>query len=173
MKADIKTKNIIYNILLYSVMILYLVILFALLFQKKRIGSFQSINLIPFRTISGYLFSEDIILRSFALSNLLGNVVIFVPCGIYITLLNRNKSVIVNTSIIALLSALVEAAQFVFKVGASDIDDVILNALGGFAGVILFRLIYMIFKDKSKSAIALMAPIGAILAFIILILVNL
>lgn len=172
MKQDIKIKNIIYNILLYSVMILYFLILFALLFQKKRVGSFQSINLIPFRTITEFLFSDDIILRSFSWSNLLGNIVIFVPLGIYLMLMNRNKLIIVNTIIIALLSTFIEAAQFIFQVGASDIDDVILNALGGFVGIILFQLIYKIFKDKTKPAIAIMAPIGAILAFVILILAN-
>ena len=171
-KEDIKTKNIFNNILLYSVMILYFVLLFALLFQKKRVGSFQSINLVPFRTIAEFMFSDDIILRSFALSNILGNIVIFVPLGIYITLMNRNKSVIVNTFIIALLSTLAEVLQFIFKVGASDIDDVMLNTLGGFVGVISFCLIYKIFKSKTKSAIAIMAPIGAILAFAVLIFVN-
>lgn len=167
-----KVKNICNNILLYSVMVLYLLILFALLFLKRKVGSFQSLNLIPFRSITEYLFSDDILSKSFALSNILGNVVIFVPLGLYIMLMNKNKSIIVNTFIIALTSTLVEVAQFIFKVGAADIDDVILNTIGGFIGAILFYVIHLIFKSKTKSAISLIAPIGGILAFTILMLAN-
>lgn len=165
-------KKIFHNILLYGVMFFYLLILFGVLFLKKNIGSFQSVNLIPFHTIGAYMFSDDIILKSFALSNVLGNIVIFVPLGIYATLLNKKKSIIVNTSVVALLSAGVEVLQFVFKVGASDIDDVILNTIGGLVGIILFQVIHVIFKSKTKLAIELLAPIGGVLAFLILIIIN-
>lgn len=165
-------KNIFHNILLYGVMSFYLFVLFVVLFHKKSAGSFQSVNFIPFRTIGAYLFDDDIVLESFALSNLLGNIVIFVPLGIYAMLINKKKAIIINLSIIALFSASVEVLQFIFKVGASDIDDVILNTLGGLVGITIFKALHLIFKSKTKLAIELIAPIGGILAFAILLFIN-
>ncbi|MFR8427052.1 MAG: VanZ family protein [Roseburia inulinivorans] len=55
----------------------------------------------------------------------------FIPLGIYLTMLRRDKSVIFNTLIITLFSILAEIIQFVFSVGVADIDDVILNSIGG------------------------------------------
>ena len=167
-----KNTKIIYNILFYGVMILYFLILFALLFHKKSIGSFRSINLIPFRTISSYLFSDYLLQRSFALSNLVGNIVIFIPMGIYFPLLIRKKSVFMNTLSILFISTLVEAFQYMFAVGATDIDDVILNTLGGLIGVIFFRILDFIFKDQTKNRITILAPIGGIAALLILLLYS-
>lgn len=173
MKMDNKISKIVFhNILLYGVMAFYLLILFVLLFHKKSVGSFQSFNLVPFGTISAYLFDNDIVLQSFALSNILGNIVIFVPLGIYAMLINRKKSMIVNTSLVALFSVVAEILQFIFKVGATDIDDVILNTIGGLIGVTLYKVIHFIFKSKTKLAIELLAPVGGVLAFILIIIIN-
>ena len=78
MKRDV-LKKLFLNIMFYGVMFLYALILFFLLFKKKSVGSFQTINLIPFRTIIDYLFNEDVIVRSFAFSNIMGNIAIFIP----------------------------------------------------------------------------------------------
>ena len=51
----------------------------------------------------------------------------------------------VNVCIIVLVSVIVEIAQYLFKVGATDIDDVILNTLGGLLGILIFKLIYKFF----------------------------
>ena len=90
-------RNALYQILFYGVMIIYFILLFFLLFRKKAAGSFQSVNLIPFHSIGAYLFSDDMVSRAFALSNLLGNIAIFIPMGVYLPLLIRRKSIFVNT----------------------------------------------------------------------------
>lgn len=72
-------------------------------------------------------------------------------------LISKKKSIVVNTSIVALFSVIVEVLQFIFKVGATDIDDAILNTIGGLVGVILFKVIHLIFKSKTKLAIELLA----------------
>jgi glycopeptide antibiotics resistance protein len=174
MMSDIKNKwiKVLHNFLLYGVMFFYLMILFILLFHKKSIGSFQSVNLMPFRTIDSYLFNDDLIHESFVLSNILGNIIIFIPLGIYMTLVNRNKLILVNTILVTLLSLLVEIAQFIFAVGATDIDDIILNTIGGLLGVLLFHVISYLFKDKTKLAIEVIAPAGGIVAFAILFFMN-
>ncbi|MER2105688.1 MAG: VanZ family protein [Solibacillus sp.] len=165
-------KQILLNILLYSVFAFYLVILFGLLFMKAH--SFSSINLVPFHSIGSYLFSDDKLLRAFAFSNVVGNIVLFVPLGVYLPLFIREKSILKNVLWIILISALVEILQFVFRVGASDIDDVILNGLGGFIGIIAYRILLKMFVDfsKVKFAVTLVAPIAAILSVLGLVIYN-
>ncbi|MER1987918.1 MAG: VanZ family protein [Solibacillus sp.] len=165
-------QQILLNILLYSVFAFYLVILFGLLFMKTH--SFSSINLVPFHSIGSYLFSDDKLLRAFAFSNVVGNIVLFVPLGVYLPLFIREKSILKNVLWIILISALVEILQFVFRVGASDIDDVILNGLGGFIGIIAYRILLKMFVDfsKVKFAVTLVAPIAAILSVLGLVIYN-
>jgi glycopeptide antibiotics resistance protein len=140
--------------------------------MKKSLGSFQSVNLIPFYTIVNYMFNDNLLISTFALSNILGNVLLFVPLGIYVTLLNRNKSILVNTLLVTLCSVLVEVAQYALAVGSADIDDVIVNTIGGLIGVLLYRVIISLFKEKTRLAIAIIAPIGGIFAFVVLTIVN-
>lgn len=156
----------------YGVMFLYALILFFLLFKKKSVGSFQTINLIPFRTIIDYLFNEDVIVRSFAFSNIMGNIAIFIPLGIYIPLLINKKSIFTNSAIVALISLCVEIVQYILAIGTADVDDIILNTIGGLLGILIFKLVYLIFKDKSKVVITFLTPIGGVIAVILLFLLN-
>lgn len=162
--------RILHNFLLYSVFAFYITILFALLFMNRR--SFSSINIVPFRSIISYLSGGDIILHGFALSNVLGNIVLFIPLGVYLTLLNRDKRLYKNALWIILISLSAEIIQYIFKIGASDIDDVILNGLGGFIGIAAYRTLLLIFKDANKVryAIEIIAPIASIVSFLILFL---
>ena len=165
-------QQILLNILLYSVLAFYLVILFGLLFMKAH--SFSSINIVPFYSIGNYLFSDDKLLRAFAFSNVVGNIILFVPLGVYLPLFIREKGILKNVLWIILISALVEILQFVFRVGASDIDDVILNGLGGFIGIIAYRILLKMFVDysKVKFAVTLIAPIAAILSVLGMVIYN-
>lgn len=167
--AKRRISKVLHNFLLFSVLGVYILILFAFLFLKRT--SFQSVNLIPFRTILDYL-TGDIIARAFAPSNLIGNLVLFLPLGVYVTLLNPNKRISVNTGLIALISVIVEIAQYLFKVGATDIDDVILNTVGGLVGILIFKVLYNLLKDKTRIAVEILAPAAGVGAVLILILSN-
>lgn len=170
MKSQGKKTAVFHNIVLYTVFVFYLFILFILLFQKR--SSFRSVNLILFFTIRSYLFGNSLLLHAFALMNVLGNIVMFIPLGIYITLFHSNKNILVNTIWTILISVAVEIAQFIFSVGATDIDDVILNGFGGFIGIVIYKFLSYLFKEKTRRAVEIIAPIGGCLAFLILILIN-
>ena len=102
----------------------------------------------------------------------MGNIAIFIPMGVYLPLLIRRKSIFVNTVCVALISAVVEVLQYIFAVGSADIDDVILNTVGGLIGVSLFRVLELLLKDQTKKAVTILAPVGGIFSFLILFLVN-
>ena len=167
-----KEYSILHNLLLFSVFIFYVIILFLLLFMKRY--SFRSINIIPFHTIISYLFDDDIIRRSFSFNNLAGNIVLFIPLGGYIILFNHNKRLFKNLLYIILVSVFAEIIQYAFKVGVADIDDVILNSVGGFIGILIYKGLLLIMKDKRKvrHTVAIFAPIVAIFFFLMLYIYN-
>ena len=72
-----------------------------------------------------------------------GNIVAFAPFGFFLPMffkIGRNLFGCVFFS--ALFSLAVEAVQFFTKVGAFDVDDILLNAIGGFVGWLCYFIIW-------------------------------
>lgn len=160
-------KDKLSNILFYGVMGVYFVIVFWILFQRRSSTGLRIVNTYPFSTIQGYFNINGAFLYDYALTNILGNIVIFIPMGIYISLFKKKTSVWINTILVGLVSLGVEILQYIFAVGVADVDDLILNTIGGFIGVLLFKFIHKIYKDKTKDVITVLAPIGGGVAFIV------
>ena len=154
---------ILHNILLYSVFIVYLIILCVILFRARH--DIRTIKLVPFGTIIDFL-SRDKVSHIFIISNLLGNVVLFVPLGIYLALFNQGENFKKNVFRVFLVSLFAEIIQVTFKIGVGDIDDIILNTLGGYIGIIIYRTLLLRFKDKNKvrNMIEIVALVGAIVS---------
>ncbi|GAA4155016.1 VanZ family protein [Leifsonia shinshuensis] len=114
---------------------LYLVFLLKLLLFSRVPGSERSLNLIPFASIANYLVGPANVQR-FAFANIAGNILAFVPLGAYVLYLRRRARIGSTMLIVAAASVTVEILQWVFAVGTSDVDDVILNCVGGLLGVL-------------------------------------
>jgi glycopeptide antibiotics resistance protein len=138
------------TVVIWAVFVLYLVLLLKLLLFSRPPGSERSLNLIPFATISSYLFSDSAVMKGFAIGNVIGNVVAFVPLGAFLPLLRRRTGIWTNLLIVVCASVAVEIIQGVFGLGASDIDDVILNTLGGLIGVLFFTLLRVHLRRWSR-----------------------
>ena len=70
--------------------------------------------------------------------NVIGNIAAFFPMGLLVALLAPKRPYCVFALAIVYLScAVAEILQYVFNVGSFDIDDVILNTLGGFLGILV------------------------------------
>ena len=110
----------------------------------------------------------------FAIFNVVGNIILFIPLGIYLTLLKRYKRIYVNILWIFSISLLVEIVQYVFGIGISDVDDIILNSLVCFVGIFIYKFLLSMFKNenKVKFIITMAAPICGFLLFSILFLHN-
>ncbi len=162
-----KNRHKLHKILFYSIFAFYVIMSLAILFRASH--STRNVNLIPFRTISSFLSRN--IFHIFVFSNLFGNILLFVPLGIYGMTLMREKSGKKATFIVFLTSLAVEIVQYTFKKGVGDIDDIILNVLGGFIGVILYQKCLIKFENEKKvnffiGAIAFMVAIISLLAMI-------
>ena len=91
-------------------------------------------NLIPFKTILNFLGNYDKYDFTFWIYNLLGNVAVFIPLGVLLTLVIKRISAknILGTSFLIILLA--ELMQLVTRLGVFDVDDIILNLLGCLVG---------------------------------------
>lgn len=90
-------------------------------------------------------------------TNLFGNVLIFVPFGFFMPMASRYRSFFSTLFWSFGLSLGVEAFQLASRVGCFDVDDLLLNTLGGVAGYVifvmctLFRRRYVNKRKKNKN----------------------
>ena len=77
-------------------------------------------------------------------TNLFGNVLIFMPFGFFLPMASRYRSFFATLLWSFLLSLGVESFQLVSKVGCFDVDDLLLNTIGGIAGHIVFMICVLI-----------------------------
>lgn len=168
-------KSKVLSILFWGMVAIYALLAVELLFRPATLftplrGSFGSFQLVPFRSIQQYLCMGG----GTAFRNLVGNIVAFIPYGIYLQVLKKDKRIGINVLIIAATSIAVELIQALLRVGVTDIDDVLLNTLGGFIGILICRFIYRLARSdvRAKTAITLLSAIvGLPLAAIVLITV--
>ena len=68
-----------------------------------------------------------------------------------------------------------EGLQFILRVGAFDITDIINNTLGGIIGLLIFEAIEKLFNNRVKSQkfITIIAAIGTLLMISLLLLLKL
>ncbi|WP_241243033.1 VanZ family protein [Paenibacillus whitsoniae] len=135
----------------------------------------RSINLIPFNSIGEYIFSSSMTIKNFAFSNVVGNILIFIPLGTYLLLFKENKRVTTNLLIIFFVSLSVEIIQGLLGIGASDIDDIILNGLGGLIGILGYKLLAFLLRDEKKvrTVITLLSALGLPVIFYLLFMIRL
>lgn len=123
-------KFIFHKELMSLIFIVYIICLYYIL--MKQGNSSNNLNLIPFKE----MFKYEIGSYHF-FSNIIGNILIFVPLGYFASyyLTNIKASVIVIVSII--ISLFTEGLQY-YLGNSFDIDNLILNTIGGFLGYLLY-----------------------------------
>jgi len=72
-------------------------------------------------------------------SNLIGNIILFVPLPSLLYFLVKVKSFKSIFLFSFFSSVAIEFIQYIFKRGVADIDDIILNSLGALIGVLFIK----------------------------------
>ena len=141
MKKEHKQRIRIISWILFGI---YLIMMVYFLFFSEQMGRVPrdtyQYNLHPFAEIKRYLYYAGRVGTVLVLLNLLGNILCFIPYGFVIPILSvrcRSFGKILLLSFLA--SLLVESIQLVSKLGSFDVDDIMLNTLGGILGYVLFR----------------------------------
>jgi glycopeptide antibiotics resistance protein len=119
-----------------NLLLLYTFGLFILLFFRPSDQTYQSINLIPFSTISFYLSGEVNGLISFY--NLAANIGLFLPFGVFLKM--KECTIFQLFYIPIFFISLIELLQYFSHRGSMDIDDLILNVMGFYIGYLLHPL---------------------------------
>jgi glycopeptide antibiotics resistance protein len=141
MKQETKQKIRWAGILMF---ILYLCGLTYFLFFAESYGRADgreySYNLIPFLEIKRFWMNRHTLGHFAMLTNLVGNVVGFLPFGAILPVINRRTRGVFRILLFSFeFSLLVETIQLVTKVGSFDVDDLMLNTLGGVIGYLMFK----------------------------------
>lgn len=86
----------------------------------------------------------------FDYTEVLLNILFFVPLGLFIHLFRGKSSIILTVILAFLLSIAYEATQYIFVIGFPDITDIIDNTLGGFIGGVFSSFIGLMFGNKLR-----------------------
>lgn len=159
-----------FTIVLFVIYILALasIILFKLPFYSEKAGRIQEINLIPFM---GSFDDNGVIL----FGEIINNILVFIPLGIYICMLKSNWSFVKKALPIIGLTLAFEVIQFIFAIGRTDITDILGNTLGGIIGIGIYTLLFKIFKNRTIKVINILATaltVCALLLFAFLLFIS-
>ena len=127
--------------------IIYMCVLVYVVFFAEAMGRTPQdgyvYNLTPLKEIKRfmkYIWDNDALGRAARL-NIFGNIIAFIPFGIYLPYTSESKPGFISTFLYTFsLSLTIELVQLITKVGSCDVDDIILNALGGVIGYILWYI---------------------------------
>ena len=126
--------------------ILYLILLLYFLFFSEELGRAAagrtySYNLKPFKEILRFWNNRESLGMLAVVLNLAGNVMAFMPFGAILPVLSRPARGAFQITMLSLeFSFLIECFQLMLRVGSFDVDDMILNTLGGFLGYLVFAV---------------------------------
>lgn len=113
--------------------LLYFLLLYYLLLSTE--GASSGFNIIPFTEMTRYKFGSKTFIY-----NVIGNIVLFLPFGYIIADYLKNKKVGLIFMLSAIVSTTAEIIQY--KIGrAFDVDDIILNVIGGILGYFIYKFI--------------------------------
>ena len=156
MKDSTKCKIRFLSVLLF---ILYVLLLVYFLFFSEEYGRVAAeermyrYNLIPFVEIRRFWIYRKQLGMFAVITNLFGNVIGFVPYGFILPVIaHRCRSgffIIVSGFA---LSLCVETVQLITKVGCFDVDDLILNTLGGLFGFWIYYILLRINRRSEQNA---------------------
>ena len=156
-----KKEFILYKELIYLGFMIYMMLLFRIVtFQDVNYSDF---NIIPFKEMFRYEIGSKLFFK-----NVVGNMLMFIPYGFFISYILKENTPwsIIILSLFA--SFTIEITQY--RIGrVFDIDDIMLNLIGGFLGYILYFIILKI-KDKLPNSLQKISVYNIIVLLIVILI---
>ena len=129
-------------------LVAYFALLIFFVFFSDKLGrqvgtGVRRMNTHPFHEIRRFWAMRYTYGWKTTLMNLGGNILIFAPLGFLIPMSSKNKvtrNFFVVTLLAIMFSGTIEVIQILTKVGAFDIDDIILNTAGAIIGYIVYAI---------------------------------
>lgn len=132
---------------------IYVVLLLFLVFGADRIANEDyHYNLVLFSEIKRFVKYRDVVGYPTFFANVFGNFLVFVPFGFLLPMLGKYKYNLVLTTLLTFeFSLIIEVVQLFTRLGSFDVDDLLLNTLGGCAGYVTYRLCRLIYDLWHRS----------------------
>ena len=138
-----KKPFVLYKELFFLMFLLYILTLFHIVtFQDNNYGTH---NFIPFKEILRYKIGTSGFLK-----NVVGNIVLFIPFGIFVSTILKVKKIWLPLFLSLLATFTIEMIQLKIGGRTFDIDDIILNILGGLLGYYLYHSLSAIIEKLPK-----------------------
>lgn len=139
-----KTTCLIPILFIIYIVLLAWIILFKLQFSISQLDTVRSINLIPF-------YYKNEVNLTFHLKEVIENIAIFVPFGIYLCMFKHEPGLKIKVVILIVASLILETTQYIMAIGRTDITDLITNICGGLIGIGLHWLLVKIVSSERKA----------------------
>lgn len=153
-----KKNEKLHTLLKWTIFLAYIAALVYFMFFAEILGRTDfsreyRYNLTPLKEIKRFLNNASQVGMTAVISNILGNVLAFVPYGFCLPLISKKHCKMYVTTLYTFsLSLMIELIQLLSKVGSFDVDDIMLNTLGGVIGYIAFCIFIKLYgKSKRKK----------------------
>lgn len=129
-----------------AIFALYIGVLCYFLFFSEMFGRTEMqreyhYNLVLFREIKRFWIYRRQLGIMACVINIIGNVAAFLPYGFFLPILSEKFRHTFKVFLLSFsLSLTVELMQLIFKVGCFDVDDLLLNTIGGVIGYGIYKL---------------------------------
>ena len=167
-----KLKNILTDKRVVDLLFVFVCVIYALVLCRgilfKYVSPFDlfspdryeytGCNLVPFNG-SGFDFRLDTIINAF----------LFMPFGFLLSMKSKkNIKSLLLILIPLLVSIILESLQYAFRLGATDITDVIMNTVGSCLGFLMYLVSSIIFDDKADKLYTYVMSAVAVVALMLL-----
>lgn len=138
-----KVKIVLHKEVFTFIFVIYIMCLFYVVtFQDIDGQSISGYNIIPFKEMFRYSIGSRLFFK-----NVIGNLIMFIPFGFFTAYILRECKLRWILVITFIISITIEITQFYIG-RVFDIDDIILNNIGGMIGYFIFSFIYNIGRKK-------------------------
>ncbi len=127
-------KIVLYKELSMLIFGIYILCLFQVVTFQDDV-SWATNNFIPFKEIMRYNITSRLFFK-----NVLGNMIMFLPFGFFVSLYLKSEKLTLPLFLILIASISIEVVQLLIG-RVFDVDDIILNILGGLLGYFIYFIL--------------------------------
>ncbi|MBC7886737.1 MAG: VanZ family protein [Ferruginibacter sp.] len=161
-KTNALKKELVFILFIIYVSTVLVVTVFPAYFSGlNNVRGSATMNFIP--VVNNYqyfittLAEPDGISTGFAIENIVGNIILFIPMGIFLPCIFAPFNSIKKITAICFLSSLaIELTQLILRqfgnYRTADVDDIILNTLGGILGWVIFTKLITRYLVSAKNS---------------------
>lgn len=152
-----------HNEIMMLTFIVYILCMFQIV-TSQDVSGIHGVNITLFKELTRYSFGSKLFYR-----NIIGNIIMFLPFGFftsYYLKLDKKRVIILIT---VFISVVIEGIQL--KIGrAFDVDDILLNMVGGLFGYFLYRLVDKVFGNLSETVKGTLVIVGFLTLCVMLVI---